>query len=299
MNIWLLLGFLVLQTALLVLDLRESRRESSKRREPIRRSAMVFLALILLLYFCLQLGGSRVLPGPDRILDSVRQISLNWSGQDAATELSTITGLLAGVVLFYVAGFWDYLVHRVFSHSRLFWVTHEYHHLPRQVTVWMPGIFARPFAFVPTAMTTFATTVTFYAVLSLLRLPLWDLRPLLPVALMIALILTASHSAFLRRFAIVHRVMRCFFLTTPQEHLLHHRVDSRCNYGNFTTLWDRLLGTYENPEHADIHSLQLGLSYDQDFLGAVTLGRLRLTDQQRKKFQVSYYCNVDEANDLL
>ena len=49
--------------------------------------------------------------------------------------------------MFYVAGLWDYLVHRWFSHSRWFWFTHEYHHLPRQVTILMPGILVRPFGY--------------------------------------------------------------------------------------------------------------------------------------------------------
>ena len=297
MNTLVLLGFLGLQLALLLLDVRETLREHRERHEPLRGKAIGFLVLILLLYFGLQIGGSRLLPGPAEIVDSVQELSLRLNEQDAVTQQSLGSMLFTGAVLFYVAGFWDYLVHRCFSHSRIFWFTHEYHHLPRRVTVWMPGIFARPFGFVPTAISTLATAVTFYAALLVLALPPWGLRPLLTVALFIALILTASHSAFLRRFAVVHRAMRCLFLTTPQEHLLHHCVGSCCNYGNFTTLWDRLLRTYSNPEHEDLPSLRLGLSYDQDFLGAVTLGRLRLTEEQRERYQVGQYCNLESSSD--
>ena len=202
--------------------------------------------------------------------------------------------MLLGVTLFYVAGLWDYFVHRYFSHSRWFWITHEYHHLPRQVTILMPGILVRPFGFIPVTLSTVATAATIYAILCLFGLPLWDLRPLLPALLVIGLVLTASHSAFLRRWPSVHAVMRWALLTTPQEHLLHHGVESHFNYGNFTTLWDRLFGSYLDPRSVDLSEIRLGLPYDQDFLGTLTLGRLRLSAAQRQRYQIARYCNLED-----
>ena len=293
MTTWPVAVFIALQSLLLLLDLWETRRQSKLENDPegVRATTVVFLIVILAVYLGLQLCGSRLVPSPEELLESVRQASDAWQGRRSAAPLSGVASIVMGVVLFYTAGFWDHWIHRCFSHSRIFWITHEYHHLPRQVTVWMPGILARPFGFIPVALSTLATAATLYAFLMALQMPAWDLRPLLPVALFIGLVLTASHSAFLRRRPGVHRVMRCLCLTTPQEHLLHHRIESRCNYGNFTTLWDRLLGTYENPQHVDLESVPLGLSYDQDFLGAITLGRLRLSAKQRQRFQISRFCN--------
>jgi sterol desaturase/sphingolipid hydroxylase (fatty acid hydroxylase superfamily) len=123
------------------------------------------------------------------------------------------------------------------------------------------------------------------------------LRSLVPTLLFVGLVLTASHSRFLRRWNAVHQVMKWAWLTTPHEHLLHHAVDSRSNYGNFTTLWDRVFGTYEDPIGKDLEQVPLGLSYDQDFLGTVTLGRLHFSPAQRTKYQVARYCNLEDGSE--
>ncbi len=298
MNTLFLVLFFALQLTLLILDLRETRHQDKKHDEPLRLRSIAFLLGVICVYLFIQLGGGRLVPSPSSVLDFVRQFSVDWTGDTAPPPMSSLASLLLGVAFFYTAGFWDYVVHRCFSHSRWFWLTHEYHHLPRQVTVWMPGILARPFGFIPVAISTPATAVTLYAVLILFDFPIWDLQPMLPVILIIVLVLTASHSAFLRRRQLVHRLMRWLWLTTPQEHLLHHGIESRCNYGNFTTLWDRLLGTYQDPILVDLEKLPLGLSYDQDFLGTITLGRLRLSPAQRDNFQIGRYCNINDRPDV-
>lgn len=297
MTEWALAVFVVFQVVLFLLDLWETRRQDRLQTESdrVRWSTVGFLVLVLCLYLVIQVGGGRLLPSPDAWVNGVRRTSQAWGALSTESARSILVWGPLGTVLFYIAGFWDYSVHRFFSHCRWFWITHEYHHLPRQVTVWMPGIAARPFGFVPVALSTFATAVTMDVLLMVFRFPLWDLRPFLPVALLIITVLTISHSAFLRRHDVVHRGMRWLCLTTPQEHLLHHRIGSRCNYGNFTTLWDRLLGTYEDPRRVDdLESVPLGLPYDQDFLGTITLSRWRLSAKLRKRFQISQYCNIDD-----
>lgn len=297
MSVALLAIFVGLQSLLLLLDLRQLRHDRDAQGQPLRWGALSFLLVVTGVFLGVQFAGGWLAPGTLEILDGTRRAAMTLTGAAVGEELSGWTAILFGVALFYFAGFWDYLVHRFFSHSRWFWLTHEYHHLPRQVCVWMPGIFARPFAFLPVTISTLATAATMYALLVCLRLPLWDLRPLLPALLVIALVLTASHSAFLRHYWLVHKVMRCALLTTPHEHLLHHAVESQGNYGNFTTLWDRVFGTYLNPTRVKLSDVHLGLSYDQDFLGTLTLGKLRLSPAMRERYQLHRFCNLHEPQE--
>jgi sterol desaturase/sphingolipid hydroxylase (fatty acid hydroxylase superfamily) len=136
------------------------------------------------------------------------------------------------------------------------------------------------------------TIVCASAILVAFGQPLWNLEPLKVVVLLHVFVLTSSHSCCLRRWWWVHRVMACLALTTPHEHVLHHTVEMNGNYGNFTTLWDRLFGTYLKPSRLADRPLVLGLAYDQDFLGAVTVGRLKLPARVRSYFQVDRYCNT-------
>jgi sterol desaturase/sphingolipid hydroxylase (fatty acid hydroxylase superfamily) len=253
----------------------------------------MFLVAVTLLFLAVQFGGGWFVPGTWDLLDFTRSIYDRSQRHSMPGAPPAVAAVVLAVIVFYVAGFWDYIVHRGFSHSHWFWFTHEYHHLPRQVSVLMPGILARPFAFVPTAISTLATGISLYAMLRLVGLPLWDLKPVLPALLWISIVLTASHSSYLRRRPIVHRLMRVAFLTTPQEHLLHHAKNMEGNYGNFTTLWDRIYGTYLDPGGVDLDQIELGLPYDQDFLGTLTLGRWKLPPAWRHCFQIDRYCNLD------
>jgi hypothetical protein len=88
--------------------------------------------------------------------------------------------------------------------------------------------------------------------------------------------------------------MKWLALTTPQEHLLHHTVDLQGNYGNFTVVWDRLFGTYLDPMRSEYQDRPLGLAYDQDFVGTLTAGRLKLPGSLRARFEVDRFCNLDE-----
>ena len=143
-----------------------------------------------------------------------------------------------------------------------------------------------------TLLTTATTSLCLYAVFVICGLPLWDLQPLFPVLAAIAIVQTASHSMFLRRFWWVHQTMRLIGMTTPQEHLLHHTWEMGRNYGNFTTIWDRLFLTYAAPHRWELPQ-PLGLPYDQDFLGTLTLGLVKLPRSLRARFQLSRFCNLD------
>ena len=297
--------FVSAQTLLAVLELwdlfqRERLRRAnsgteSRRRPAIGRRTFLFLFVVTGVFFLIQVTGSWLSPGALDIFDWVRQRLGDDPSHKHVALLSGPGGVVAGLLLFYIAGFWDYVVHRYFSHSRWFWATHEYHHLPRRVSIVMPGILTRPFAFVPMILSTFATAATVYVPCVALEEPLWDIRPLLPCLLFIVFVLTASHSSFLRRFHGVHQWVRWTTITTPHEHLLHHAVELQGNFGNFTTLWDRVFGTYIDPVDFELEHVKLGLGYDQDFLGTITFGKLKLPRSVRDRYQVGKFCNIDET----
>lgn len=76
-------------------------------------------------------------------------------------------------------------------------------------------------------------------------------------------------------------------------HVLHHTVASKGNYGNSTTSWDRLFGTYLAPFLPQHQGHGLGLPYDQDSLGTLTFRRWKLPERWRRRLQVARYCNLD------
>jgi sterol desaturase/sphingolipid hydroxylase (fatty acid hydroxylase superfamily) len=296
MSITMLLAIaLGIQVFFFLIDLvdRHLTRDRRYEGEPLKPRTMVFMVGVLSLYFLVQYLGFALVPDTDTLLAT---IGATWAAVlGRPSGAGTISGpwLWALVVAaFYLSGLWDYLMHRFVSHSRWLWFTHEYHHLPNQVFVGMPGVSTRPFAVVATFPVMVGTIVCAYAVLVVFGRPLWDLEPLKVLVLFHVFVLTASHSCCLRRWWWVHRVMTCAALTTPHEHVLHHSVEMKGNYGNFTTLWDRLFGTYLAPTRTTGERLVLGLGYDQDFLGAVTAGRLKLPARVRTYFQVDRYCNT-------
>ncbi|MFN8457664.1 MAG: sterol desaturase family protein [Anaerolineae bacterium] len=291
-----LILFLAIPVVFVALDLwdRHQTRSSRYDGESPRLETLLFLGSVLLVYAVLQFGLQSLAPPADRLLVEVRRYFSEVLGQPLNPQPVSGNWLLViSVITFYLSGLWDYAIHRWFSHTRWFWFTHEYHHLPNQVFVAMPGLAVRPFAVVTSFPATFATVVSAYALLMSLGLPLWDLTPLKIILLAHTFLLVGSHSSFLRRWWAVHHAMKWLALTTPQEHLLHHTVDLNGNYGNFTVLWDRVFGTYLNPLLPEYQNHPLGLGYDQDFLGAITLSQLKLPAWMRERFQVERYCNVE------
>jgi sterol desaturase/sphingolipid hydroxylase (fatty acid hydroxylase superfamily) len=97
----------------------------------------------------------------------------------------------------------------------------------------------------------------------------------------------------MRRGWLAHQLLSPLALTSPQEHVLHHTVDLQGNYGNFTTLWDRLFGTYLDPRRPEHQGHRFGLAYDRDFLGSITAGTLRIPTAWRRRFQLHRYTNIE------
>jgi len=270
-------------------------RQRDDDAPPEGPGAWLFLLGLIAIFFALQYGGYSLVPRTGDLLIDLRAGAARWFGLDLTnTPMGWQSVVFISVVAFYVSGLWDYLIHRFFSHSRWFFFTHEYHHLPRQVTCLMPGIAGRPFAVFAVFPTVAGSIITLYALLAVCGLPLWDLSALKILLLAILAVQVVSHSSFMRRQVWVHRLLKWLAITSPQEHVLHHAVDLHGNYGNMTSLWDRVFGTYLDPRLPQHQGHACGLPYDQDFLGTITLGKLRLPAAWRRRFQVSRFCNIAE-----
>ena len=289
-NIRLFLTLLVtVQSVFIVADgwtaFIERRRS---RREAVRVSVFVFTMAVL--YFVVQLGLSSVVPDFHRLVTSLAGLlGISRDPGAIAPGPAVIVALFATA---YVAGtLFDYLVHRFILHRWMF-VLHENHHLPTTVSNLMPGIAARPFVAIPNLL------INGGSALVLLVLVRVTGRPgltgafehlALPLVLVFAFIASASHSSFLRRFDAVDAIFRALAIVTPREHLVHHAAELEGNYGNFTMIWDRLFGTYVQPPAV---MPAIGLRYDQDFLGSLTGGLVKLPPAVRAYFSVDAVCRI-------
>jgi len=143
-----------------------------------------------------------------------------------------------------------YWAHRLL-HSKLLWDSHAWHHSPRYL-YFLSGTRAAP---IHVLVLTAPTTLAF------LFFP--D-----PDAYYVAL----AHSAFqIANQHYLHSNLRAPFsryleyvLVTPRVHFVHHsrnRKYSDSNYGFIFTFWDRLFGTYTDPDTVPADE-PLGLNYE-------------------------------------
>jgi sterol desaturase/sphingolipid hydroxylase (fatty acid hydroxylase superfamily) len=285
------------QFVLIILDIYERflgqhRRYSGLRSRP---GTLLFLVGTTVVYGSLQFGGLALVPNAEELLiysSAFVNSVISESGDNGA--LGVVAMMVVGVVGFYFVGLCDYLMHRYVSHSRPMWFSHENHHLSTDVSTYMPGMSVRPFAVVVVFPSTAVTIFSLQLALGLSGFVVSDLVSLLYFVVLVQTgVLGASHSAFLRRRRWVHKLLKPFGITTPQEHWLHHASDLECNYGNSVTLWDRVFGTYLDPETVADGEHRAGLAYDQDFLGAITLGKLKLSGRLRNYFKLDRYCYLD------
>lgn len=295
-----LLLFGVTQTIFVLLDFVELWRQDGRPAlfGKVRAEWRTFLSLtvVWLVYFSLQLGLSAMLPSVDRALAAARQILGVSAGHTEAFAHRTALFVAIGVATFFVAGFWDYLTHRFLLHSRTAWYLHESHHLPTRVFNGMPGISARPFVVFSCFLVNVLSMATMFLLFWIVGRPnlaslFFETLPAIIFAF--AFIGSASHSCFLRRYAFLNRWPRYLLIITPQEHVLHHAANHKGNFGNFTPLWDRVFGTYLDP--AKVGETKLGLTYDQDFLGAITAGKWKLSARVRKKLGLERFCYQEDS----
>ena len=283
------LAFIVADAA----DLWWRRRKNESRARLLQSWPVVVLVLSAgLFYFAIQLAFAFLIPGTSLLL-RVAGVTAGVREHSASAA-----GFLPLAVIFlftyFVLTFFDYMVHRFLLHGML-WRLHENHHLPTVVSNLMPGIAARPFVAIPNLIINFAS-----GVVVLFTLRVWGHPEFMGALIMVvpallfwfAFVACASHSSFLRNFPWVDRCFRASLLITPREHELHHAARMKGNYGNFTPLWDRMFGTYLAPRECERPAM--GLEYDQDFLGTLTAGRLKLPPRFRERLQVARVCRLDQ-----
>ncbi len=291
--LWL---FIYVQVGFIALDLYEHRRlaGASGILTLIRRHLGLILgvAIACLAYFGLQILLASSLPA----LDSLTGLATIPSPAGLA-EPRMRWNIAAFLAAFIAATLFDYLVHRFLLHGPLFRL-HENHHLPSVVSNVMPGIAARPFVAVPNFLINVCTCAAMAGCARLCGRPeliAASIRVLPALLLTFAFVASASHSIFLRRFGWADRIFRTLMLISPREHVLHHAAALKGNYGNFTALWDRVFATYVSPRQ--VGEVPLGLDYDQDFLGAVTAGRFKLSRATRLRCQMASICHLADVED--
>lgn len=288
--LWL---FAYVQIGFITVDLYEHWRSARKAglHQVIGRYRLLILAVAAacLLYFVIQMVLAACLPAVDKLSQFVIRAS-----HARLTQVNALWIVPLFLAAFYTGTFFDYLVHRFLLHGVL-WRLHENHHLPTVVSNVMPGIAARPFVVFPNFLINAGSCTAIFGLVRIIGRPqlIATFVYIVPALLLtFAFVASASHSIFLRRFDWAEPIFRGLLLITPREHLVHHAATIPGNYGNFTALWDRIFGTYVPPQ---VNKFVLGLEYDQDFLGAITAGRIKLSPETRSHYQIGRVCNIEEG----
>jgi sterol desaturase/sphingolipid hydroxylase (fatty acid hydroxylase superfamily) len=152
-------------------------------------------------------------------------------------ELLAIWLPLRVVMYYLVADFGSYWMHRL-MHTRHLWRVHRWHHSPTQL-YWLAGVRA-------TIPQQILFNLPFIVALPILiDAPVW-----LALAILAEEVLRNHwmHMNVAWRSSWLERV-----LVTPRYHHIHHSSDAELhdgNYGALFTLWDRLFGTYVDPDVA-------------------------------------------------
>ena len=153
------------------------------------------------------------------------------------------------VLTFLLLDFWRYWEHRLFHTVPLFWRAHLVHHSDTQIDVTTTERH-HPFE----ALLSSALLLALVAVLGL---------PAEAIAfyLMIAAVAALFSHANLRLPATLDQWLRLITIT-PAVHVIHHsatKAQTDSNYSSVLTVWDRLFGTYTNPDKSSIP--HIGLEY--------------------------------------
>lgn len=203
----------------------------------IGRNFILFFLVIVLADFVV---GDWLMGGPSRL--AVTPAGL-VSGPEDSIAKHLIIGLLA-------ADLFDYGFHRLSHRVRWLWLLHSVHH-------------SDPTVDASTALRTHPveTTLNVAGLISLymlLGIPLW----VEGVRAIVLNSLTIAHHANVRYPRWFEYGLR-WLIITPGVHRLHHSTeasDQNRNFGTTISLWDRLFGTYREPEparscHYGVHGL--------------------------------------------
>jgi exosortase len=151
--------------------------------------------------------------------------------------------LVAQVALtFLLLDLWKYWEHRAFHKIPLLWRAHLVHHTDTQVDVTTTERHH--------PLEVMAGALILVAVVAALGLP----APALGIYLLTATVVALWSHANVRLPTALDRPLRRL-IVTPSVHATHHsdlRAETDSNFGSVLTIWDRLFGTYFDPERARI-----------------------------------------------
>lgn len=157
---------------------------------------------------------------------------------------------VALLVYIVVADFGVYWAHRLL-HSRRLWDAHAWHHSPSYL-YFLSGTRAAPLHIV-------VLIAPYTLAYVLLPYPEFESVALAHAAFGVA---NQHYIHSNLRFPFARRLEYVF--VTPRMHFVHHsrmRARSDSNYGSIFSIWDRLFGTYTDPERVPADDA-LGLNYE-------------------------------------
>lgn len=162
---------------------------------------------------------------------------------------------LGNLVLGDFIAYWS---HRFMHTTKMGWQQHAWHHTPKNIW-WLSGLRGTPL----------------HLVLTIGPYTLGNIFFLSPESAENSWILTTSLIIGIVNQHGIHSNIRLPFsatiekiLVTPRIHFVHHSADIRftnSNYGFIFSFWDRLFGSYTNPEHV-AKDQQLGLDYRASYV---------------------------------
>lgn len=163
------------------------------------------------------------------------------------------------VLTFVVLDLWRYWEHRLYHRIPLLWRLHLVHHSDTQVDV-TTSERHHP-------LDILLGTAVMMALIGALGLP----APALGLYLLTATAIALYSHANLRLPASLDRQLR-WIIVTSSVHGVHHsalQAQADSNYGSVLTIWDRLFGTYVNPENVRIAHFGLGYFHQPKDAGLV------------------------------
>lgn len=150
------------------------------------------------------------------------------------------------LLYFILADFGHYWVHRLL-HKGYFWQAHKWHHSPTYM-YWLGGVRA-------TLPQQFLVNVPYVLAFPLLALSPWWM--LLGITLESAFQNDWMHMNFTWRSNWLE-----WIIVTPRYHHIHHSADPKhytANMANLFTVWDRLFGTYVDPDTVTAADISFGI----------------------------------------
>lgn len=149
------------------------------------------------------------------------------------------------ILYFALADFGHYWIHRL-MHTRLFWRVHKWHHSPTYM-YWLGGVRAT----LPQQFLVNISYVLAYPVLE--PSPWW-------MALALGTIAAVQNDWVHLNVGWRTKWLE-WILVTPRVHHIHHSADSdhyMANMGNIFSIWDRIFGTYIDPDTVRTEMLTFG-----------------------------------------